>query len=486
MPTMTGRQYATVQDWGGRSRVQPGDEGAVAKRAALLSWAASKAGSMRWLLFAIILLAFGLDTMMTSFDDAERNFGEVSTSEWVHTNYWVKSADCARETGAWLALCADDGKLKPISEEAIGDDPGHAFLLALWAIGSDEPISLVDVAWLNITLNTLGFLLLAGFLFAVRAYPCAVLFMYLGPVVYLKWIGVSPHWGLLGVASMAAVLPMAILAKEYGFLSSRLGQWFIGLSLLGLASASLVREAIGTMVIVTALCTIGFIASRRRRSGKGLRDLVAISFLLVVAYSAPLAVTTARDLAFDIEPGQLVQRHGFSDILYMGLGAVPNSFGIHYSDWVALADAQKVDPDVVHCSPAFYEIMWDLYLEKVFTDPAEVARIYFEKAWLILSDPVLDPGPPLAIILFVGLCHFIVAQAFGLWSKVGFPQGALVQGAALVFIGFFVAQAILASPGRTYAMPMGAAILTLLGVLLGFHLRAAYVAVKRYLATSQN
>ena len=92
---------------------------------------------------------------------------------------------------------------------------------------------------------------------------------------------------------------------------------------------------------------------------------------------------------------------------------------------------------------------------------------------------------PLGIILLVGLCHLVVAQAFDLWSKVGFPQGALLQGAALVFIFFFVAQAILASPDRQFAMPVGAAILTLVGILLGFHLRAAYVATKRYVARQQ-
>ena len=466
--------------------MQRGDEGAVAIRAEALSRTISILGRMRWLLFVIILLAFGLGPMMTSLDDAERNYGEVSTSDWAHTNYWLKSADCARQTGAWLALCEDNGKLKPISEQAIGDDPGHAFLLALWTIVSDDDAAtLVDVAWLNIALNSLGFLLLASFLFAVRAYPCALVFMYLGPIVYLKWIGVAPHWGLLGVASMAAVLPLAILAKEYGFLSPRLGQWFVGLGLLGLASASLVREAIGTMVIVAVLCALGFIALRRRRSGTGIRDLVAVGFLVVAAALVPYAATTARDVVFDIEPGQLVQRHGFSDILYMGLGTVPNSFGIVYSDWVALAHAQKVDPDVVHCSPAFYQIMWNLYLEKLFTDPAEVARIYIEKARRILADPVVEPGLPLGIILLVGLCHLVVARAFDLWSKVGFPQGALLQGSALVFICFFVAQAILASPDRQFAMPVGAAILMLVGILFGFHLRAAYVAARRYLARSQ-
>lgn len=466
--------------------MQRGHGPAAAQSGASLSWTISILGRVRWLLFVVILLAFGLGPMMTSLDDAERNYGEVSTSDWVHTNYWLKSADCARETGAWLALCQDDGKLKPISEEAIGDDPGHAFLLAIWMIiRDDKEATLVDVARLNIALNSLGFLALASFLFAIRAYPCVLLFMYLGPIVYLEWIGVAPHWGLLGVSSMAAVLPMAILAKEYGFLSPRPGRWFVGLGLLGLASASLVREAIGMMAIVAVLCTIGFVALRRRRLGAGIRDLVAVGLLVVAASSMPYAAIAARDMAFDIEPGQLVQRHGFSDILYMGLGKVPNSFGIAYSDWVALAHAQKVDPDVVHCSPAFYKIMWNLYLEKLLTDPAEVARIYVEKARLILADPVVEPGLPLGIILLVGFCHLVVARAFDLWAKVGFPQGALLQGAALVFICFFVAQAVLASPDRQFAMPVGAAILTLVGLLLGFHLRAAQIVMKRYVARWQ-
>jgi len=254
---------------------------------------------------------------------------------------------------------------------------------------------------------------------------------------------------------------------------------------LGLASASLVREAISTMVIVSSLCALGFIAIGRWRSGTGMRDLVVVGLLIVATSSTPYAAITARDMMFDIEPGELVQRHGFSDILYMGLGVVPNSFGITYSDWAALAAAQKVDPDVVHCSPNFYQIMWNLYLEKVFSDPVEVARIYMEKAQLILFDPVLEPGPPLGLLLLVGLCHFIVAQAFELWTKVRFPQGALIEGAGLVFICFFVAQAILASPDRAFAMPAGAAILTLIGILVGFHLRAAYVVMRRHVARLQ-
>jgi hypothetical protein len=435
------------------------------------------------LLFTILLGAFGWDTLTTSLADVELNYRDVSSSDWEQTNVWLKSTQCARETGAWLVVCGDDGKLIPISEQALGDDPGHAFLLDIWAIASGETASLVDVARLNIALNSVGFVLLASFLFAIRAYICALVFMYLGPVVYLKWIGVSPHWALIGAASAAAVLPMALLAKEHRFLSPRLAQLYVGLGLFGLLMASLIREAIGLMGAVTALAVIAFIVWRRWHEDRPRGGLLVVGLLVLVAFATPAYLPTAvRDAAFEIEPGQRVGRHGFSDILYMGLGAVPNAFGLSYDDNVALANAQKVDPDVIHCSADFFRIMWTLYLDIVLSEPAEVARIYTEKAKIILSDPIVDPAPPLAVVLAVGLVHFVVAIAWGLWRRVRFAPGALVEGAALVFICLFVAQGILASPARGYAMPAGAAILTLVGILVGFLARSAWICVRSFLA----
>jgi hypothetical protein len=278
---------------------------------------------------------------------------------------------------------------------------------------------------------------------------------------------------------MAAVLPMAIAAKEYRFLSPRLGQVFIGLGLVGLAMASLVREAIGLMATVSALAVIVFIALGRRQKEDRMRKGLVAGLSVLLASGAPFFAIAARDAVFNVEPGQRVGRHGFSDILYMGLGTVPNSFGISYDDNVALAKAQEVDPDIVHCSPGFFRIMWKLYLETVLSEPTEVARIYIEKAKLILSDPILDPGPPLGVILLIGLGHFVVATALGLWRRIRFAPGALVEGAALVFIGLFGAQGILASPARGYAMPVGAAILTLVGILLGFFGRCAWLFIQR-------
>lgn len=440
----------------------------------------------RWLIFALAIAVFGVETAVLSFESAEQTYGEMSEADWAHTNYWLKSAECARQTGAWLVMCDDAGRLKPISEEAIGDDPGHALLLALWSIVGDRAISLVDVATLNIVLNGLGFVLLAAFLFALRAYPCALVFIYLGPLVYLRWTGVSPHWGLLGVASMASVLPMAILARERGYLSPRKGLLFIALGFAGLVVASLVREVIALMALAATLAVIALAAWGGGRGRAGRMGMLALALAVVAVHWTPYALYSLRDALFAVEPGQLVQRHGFSDILYMGLGSVPNAFGIAYDDYLALAHAQQVDPDVVHCSPDFFRIMWTLYLDKIVSHPQEVMRIYLEKAGLILTDPILEPGLPLGALLAIGAVMLLAGRRYGLWRRLGFPQGELVLCGTLVFMALFVAQAVLASPDRGYAMPVGAAILTLAGMMVGVLLRSGGVMVSRLMTGWQD
>ena len=157
----------------------------------------------------------------------------------------------------------------------------------------------------------------------------------------------------------------------------------------------------------------------------------------------------------------------------MGLGAVPNSLGISYADDVAKGAAEQIDPKVVYCSWKYFKIMWQLYFDKVASQPAEVMRIYIEKARRILADRILDSAPPLAVVLLLALALFPAATAFGLWSRIGYSQGLLLGGAALVIICLFVVQAILATPDRLYSMPMGPALLMLAGVSAEFLGRSA-------------
>ncbi|WP_139374024.1 hypothetical protein [Enhydrobacter aerosaccus] len=424
------------------------------------------------MLFALLLIASGWGPIETVLDKAG-HFAEVRTSGWEPTNVWLKSSECAQRQRVWLALCRDDGTLVAITQSALGDDLGHALLLDLWAIASDTPASLVDVAHLNIGLNILGFVVLASFLFATGSYIAAIALIILGPTIYFGWIGVSPHWSFIGITSIAALLPMAILARECRFLSRRLGIAYVALGIFGLAIAMLVREAVGVMGIVTTLVTIMLVVARRRCKGLQYRHLLVVGLLAFLSPVAPRIAPAARDVFFTVQPSGRMGRHGFSDILYMGLGAVPNSLGISYADDVAKRAAERIDPRVVYCSGRYFKIMWRLYFHTVASQPAEVMRIYLEKAKRILADRILDSAPPLAVVLSSALSLFLAATALGLWSRIGYSQGLLLGGAALVIICLFIVQAILATPDRLYSMPMGPALLMLTGVSAEFVARSA-------------
>ncbi len=450
------------------------DKAGVWRRGGEIAWRIlgnlERRGPVKWLAFVACLAAFGTGAFITAFDDATR-YASVEEADWIPTNMWLKAAECARLRGAWLAIC-DGDRLVPMSEYSFGDDPGHGLLLGVWAMATHDSVSLVDVARLNIGLNAAGLIVLASFLFAIRAYVTSIVLLIFGPVVYLGWIGISPHWSFIGVTSMALILPMALIAREAGFLSRRSGNAHVIVGLLGLGVAALVREPIGVMGLVTSIGVIGVLAVRRLRSGGRLWGLLAVGALVWIASASTTWVVSARDALFEMAPAQRVATHNFSHTLYIGLGAVPNKFGITYDDEVARAAVEAVSPTVVNSSPEYYRILWRLYWSKLSSEPLEVMRIYFEKAKLVLADPILDSAPPLAFVLVLAMAHLVGAAAFGMWRRLGFSQGFLIEGAALMLIGLFVAQAIVAHQTRMFAMPIGAALLLLLGVMLEFCCRA--------------
>jgi hypothetical protein len=408
-----------------------------------------------------------------TFKDSER-YGyltDLMPAGWLATRVWLDSSQCALERGVWLAVC-ENGKLVPISERAIADDPGHALLLDLWSMATRSRATLPDVARLNTLLDALGLLALAGLLFSLRAYITGVTLMWLGPVEYVGWMGISPHWSFIGLVSLCAVLPIALAAKDLGLLSRRGGNLWIAAGLLFLAVTMLVRESIGIMGLLTSLGVLGALILRRPHTRQRIAPLLLAGVLALAVFTTPRWVVLARDASFDMQPAERLATHGLSHTLYLGLGFVENKWSIRYDDDYGEAIADQADPPVVFCSPEYFRLMWKLYLARWVEDPFEVLRIYAEKAWLLLSVPTLYPGPPFGIVLLIGLLHFAAATALGAWRRVGFLQGFVVEGVCVAFLGLFLAQAMVALPSQTYAMPANAFVLVLLGVIVEFFARA--------------
>lgn len=430
--------------------------------------------ALRGLIFLACALLLVLGQFQRTYDDVER-YGylpDIMPSDWSATNVWLTAADCALERGVWLAVC-EQGKLVPISERAVADDPGHALILGFWAIAKQSHATLVDVARLNVLVDTIGLLALAGLLFALRAYVTSIVLLWLGPVEYLGWMGTSPHWAYIGLVSLAAVLPLALVARKLDLLSPRAANLWIAAGIVCLALTTLMREAIGLMgLLVTAMAIVVLLARRHRPL-----PLLIVGAIAVLAFTTPRWVVMARDAAFDMQPAQRLATHGLSHTLYLGLGFVENKWGIRYDDDHGEEIASK--EGVVFCSPEYFRLMWKLYLMRWLEDPVEVARLYAEKAWMVLSTPTLYPGPPFGVVLAIALLHLSLATALGAWRQLDFPQGLVIESVALAFAGLFLAQAMVALPSQKYAMPANAFVLVLFGVIVESFARAALRLLRR-------
>ena len=373
--------------------------------------------AIKWLAFAICVAGLVWGPLQRTYEDVRRYgyMADIMPSDWRATNVWLDSTECTVARGVWLAVC-ENGKLIPISERAIADDPGHALMLSAWAAITGKRATLVDVARLSTILNTIGLVALAGLLFSLRAWITSIVLLALGPAEFLGWMGTSPHWAFIGMVSLAGILPLAIVTRR--------GWAWSGGGIVALAVVTLVRESIGLMCFAL---TLGAVATAGLQRPRPAHVFLRSALVLLIAFGALLApkwATLARDTAFPMAPAERLQTHGLSHTLYLGLGFVENKWGIRYDDDYGEDLANKAG--IVFCSPEYFRLMWKLYVTRIVEDPVEVARIYWEKAMQLLAVPTLHPGPPFGIVLAIGLVHLLAATWFGLWLRVVFPQGLTI------------------------------------------------------------
>lgn len=411
-------------------------------------------GPWRWALLVALLVFVGIFPFQRAAQQSELKFASVVKSDWAATTYWLEAAECTRKTNAWLVACTEDGRLIPLSDRSVADDPGHAFLLSLYAKFQDRPLTLVDVAKFNVAINFVGFVSIVALLCWMRAYIALVIVVLLSAAFQYS-IGISPHPGFVGAAVMASVMPLVL----YKVLVQTGAWWETVLLLLGgvlaLGCAALLREPIGTMGFLISIGTLLVLVWLRRPRPRA-AVILALALLSVASWKIPHGVLAARDAIFHVEPAKLIQTHGIAHNLYIGLGVVENKFGIEWLDSSASDAVARVDPKVPYVSEKYYRILWQLYWQRLQEDPLEVLRIYTVKASMMLLQPLpLVHVPLLGVVLGLALILILGArrildpdrQASGAWGTLS---------VALTFILFFVLQGVLAHPGVDYALPIGA------------------------------
>lgn len=434
----------------------------------------------RWLLFIAAVVLFTTGDVRQALTYAHQKFSNMPRADWEVTNVWLTAAECMRQTGAWLAMCAD-GKLAPIANSAIADDPGHAFLLGLAAVALDRQMVVYDVAVLNVAIDLAALVFVAALLVALRSYIASLVVLLYGGGVYLAWVAISPHPAVIGAAAFAATLPITILASELRLVLGVQRILFLLLSALAFGIGTMLREPVGTMGIVICLVTLGFLGWRSRSLRSTLR-LTPYLVLAVVAWQTPRFVLLARDAIFPVPATTLLQTHGTSHNLYLGLGAVPNKFGVEWADSAGGEAVAKVDPKIGYASQDYFRTLWKIYFQRLADDPAEVARIYVIKLGAVLSHELPERTVRLWVSLLALLIVLLIAFRFHLWRLANYPQGLVVTCIGLGFVAFFVLQGVLAHHSIGYAQPIGAFVLLFLAVGVELLARLAFIAGTVFLA----
>lgn len=215
----------------------------------------------------------------------------------------------------------------------------------------------------------------------------------------------------------ALVLPVALVTRS-GFMVHGDIYWVVGWSVLLLLPPVLLiyrRWAPSRLVLLVVIVTLASLASSIRNHA-GLP--VLLSAVLVVLYrqrswtkrfaSAALLLTVYltvgggvlgvarnyRDRTLGVDwSASAPTAHPFWHPVYLGLGYLPNRYGIRWDDSVAFLAVQRDDPTAGYLSPEYEASLRRQFLDIARADPGFVLSTYSAKGAALLSDAFHQFGP---------------------------------------------------------------------------------------------
>jgi hypothetical protein len=222
---------------------------------------------------------------------------------------------------------------------------------------------------------------------------------------------------LLESMLLALLAPLALLAS-FPFLANRdiyfTNAWIV---LFGIPIAWLVLERGWRPRLVLPLLAAASLAAgccnairAHSATGVGIALLVAAlaqqggprvrltaAALVVVCYAAvdPLAITAIQRHAFSqahVSTNGLATAHSLWHPTYLGLGYLPNGWGIRWSDRIGEETVQRIDPSAAYLSPRYDAILRHRYFSIVGHHPFWAARLYLIKTAALIWDAVKHGG----------------------------------------------------------------------------------------------
>lgn len=230
----------------------------------------------------------------------------------------------------------------------------------------------------------------------------SVLVAIAAPFVVLTKMSIVEDTEVYFAMAWAVLLGLPALFALHGR-TSRTARALLVVVVVAAAIASTIRLHAGLPILLGALLSTWLTAQT-------LRSKLAMSVLLVAAYfpvlDIPYDVARYRDAVTGTSYTSLLEgQHGIWHSIYIGLGYLPNPYGITFNDNAGDVAAHRVDPNVVFGTREYQEIMRGVVLDLARRDPGFILANIVVKtgaagvAGLDLLGPV---GLAVPLMLLVG------------------------------------------------------------------------------------
>ncbi len=290
----------------------------------------------------------------------------------------IRGSISVLDRGGPPLLGSDGGQ--PVAPEA-GDDPGVILYLSLLghAVGSSDPLQLLK--WTFVGAFALLFAVYPILWFELLSSAAAAL---ISPLLLLFGFRFLAVHDIYWVAAWCILLCIPLIALVHRRWGSKSLIYLSGVMLIASLASSIRASAGLPVVLAAAISTVWNVRGWLRRV-----TWLAVLAVAYLAISGPsmTAVRHYRDESVGIDYSKEFSKgHTFWHPAYLGLGYLPNKFGIKLVDSAGLRAAQRVNPKVEYLSPQYERILRHLYLRILKKDPGYVIRVYVDKASVVLAD----------------------------------------------------------------------------------------------------
>lgn len=383
-------------------------------------------------------------------------------------NIWLMSANCFKETHVLLGIYGP-GRIYPIEDVSVADDRGHVLLASVIGLFRAGFVDRVLLTQINLWINAVGILVLAGMLRLVQMPFASLLSLVLGmrygmPGPIPGHDAPASYFGIFCLAAVPVIWLASSSVKNWAP-----SQWISGnlISFLSLAWAFLLRQAVGLAGgIVCGGLFIGYLFRKRPVSKPEVARAVLTGLWLFGATQVTPILLASRNLWYGWPPAHSIHSHGIWHSMYLGLGTEPNPWGIIWDDRMGVRVAKEVEPTVEYGTPRYFAIMRQLYFQRWRESPITVIKIYaskLEQTW----------GYPLYLAkIRIGVWVFaVLVTAIALWTqrrRWGGLYPLWMLSVFIVFYAVFSMQGVTAIPTATHLYPLKFCLLLMFAFLADY------------------